>query len=484
MKSVKKTKMTTGDDEASPQKSLIDVAQIDIPGGVTILFPDDLSLMTPYVLLEQGDWFEDEISFVRCMVERGTDAIDIGANYGIYTLTLAKLSGPDGRVWAFEPTSRTADYLDRSLVVNGLANVELIRAALSDHDGEARLTTFVNSELNTLRGSGTTTGETVRLETLDGCRTRWRGRDIAFVKIDAEGEDANVIRGGERFFCEQSPLVMFEIKQDDVVNFDLVERFRERGYEIFRLVPGLGVLEPFLRSGVVDPFQLNLFAAKPDRAKVLAARGLLVRTAEPLPPQPGLRSGLWDEQVVTQTWAANLWPLWQHGRLGDGSAGWGIHRDALNAFAQSRRSDLPPGQRLAMLRFAFDRIGAAVENAATVPRLFSLVRIATVLGERGRAVEVLSHLEVLLEAGDAIVLDEPFLPLDSRFETLVPGDRLTDWMVTSVLEALVQFGSFSSYFNFDRSRNLLAKIVRQPFHNAEAERRLKLIAFVNREHRA
>ena len=46
--------------------------------GVRVVVPDSLELITPYVLREQGDWFEDEIRFVRRAVEPGATALDIG----------------------------------------------------------------------------------------------------------------------------------------------------------------------------------------------------------------------------------------------------------------------------------------------------------------------------------------------------------------------------------------------------------------------
>ena len=42
---------------------------LTLPDGSKILIPDSLSLITPYVLKEQNDWFEDEIRFVRRLLQ-------------------------------------------------------------------------------------------------------------------------------------------------------------------------------------------------------------------------------------------------------------------------------------------------------------------------------------------------------------------------------------------------------------------------------
>jgi len=90
--------------------------------GVRVVVPQSLNLITPYVLLEQEDWFEDEIKFVRRVLAAGDNAIDIGANYGVYALSMARAVGPSGRVWAFEPASRTAKLLAESIAANGFTH--------------------------------------------------------------------------------------------------------------------------------------------------------------------------------------------------------------------------------------------------------------------------------------------------------------------------------------------------------------------------
>ena len=39
--------------------------KISMCDGVKVVVPDSLNLITPYVLYEQEDWFEDEIKFLE-----------------------------------------------------------------------------------------------------------------------------------------------------------------------------------------------------------------------------------------------------------------------------------------------------------------------------------------------------------------------------------------------------------------------------------
>ncbi len=206
---------------------------VRIAGDVQVCVPDDIQLMTPYVLQEQEDWFEDEIKFIRSVIRTGDRIVDVGANYGVYTLTAAKHAGCDGRVWAFEPSADTAAWLSKSLKCNRFGNVEIIEAAVSSESGQGVLVTESNSELNRLgMPSEAGGGRIIRLTTLDEIARELGWSRIDFVKIDAEGHEARVIDGGRGLFAGTSPLVMFEIKAGS--ELDLMPATRFAGHSFRR----------------------------------------------------------------------------------------------------------------------------------------------------------------------------------------------------------------------------------------------------------
>jgi hypothetical protein len=96
------------------ETTAMDELYVRVKGGGEICVPAGPSITT-YVLIEQEDWFEKEIAFVRRLLRPGMRAIDIGANYGTYTLAMAQAVAPEGRVWAYEPTSATARYLGKTI---------------------------------------------------------------------------------------------------------------------------------------------------------------------------------------------------------------------------------------------------------------------------------------------------------------------------------------------------------------------------------
>jgi len=237
--------------------------------GLEICVPASLECFTTYALLEQEDWFEHDIDFVRELLQPGDTVLDIGANYGVYTSTMASLVGDSGTVYAFEPASETAGLLRKTLANNTLDNVVVKQMALSSFTGTANLSNNFYSEMNSLSASPDSTGsEAVEVTTLDKVISETGIRDISFIKMDAEGEEANIIKGGENLFAGQSPLVMVEFRHNDELNLDLLEAFNRLGYSYYRFSPSPGILIPCDPEKDIASILLNIFCCKASAAKL------------------------------------------------------------------------------------------------------------------------------------------------------------------------------------------------------------------------
>ena len=445
---------------------------IRIENDVLVTVPNDLSLMTPYILEEQQDWFEDEIRFVRQLIKPGMQIIDIGANYGCYALTMAKLAGPEGRLWAFEPCSATADHLQQSIAANGLAQVELIRAALSNRKGEATLSTQENAELNSLSDdNGGTDSETVPLYRLDDCMHDYGWQDIDFLKLDAEGEEVRILEGGEAFFRECSPLVMFELKHGATINEGLIQAFRDLDYDTYKFVPGLMMLVPFDLNEEPDPYQLNLFCCKPDRAEKLQQAGLLTKDEDEneliFPSQDVL-----SEYLKAYPYASPLLSLWsQPASELPGSDG---YITALSAYATAQTLRGSP-ESYSWLKAAFFQLIQALEEHANLPRLLSLARMATDLGRRAAAVQALNQFAEVISQEQKFNPAEPFLAASERAATTDPDGELANWCFAQALAERERLQAFSSYFTGSNSVSVLNMIANLNYDDVEMERRLDLI---------
>lgn len=461
-----------------------DTLTLSLIDGARIVVPNSLSLMTPYVLLEQQDWFEDEIRFLRQCLEPGSKVIDIGANYGIYTLCMAKAVGDQGSVWAFEPSSTCTALLAAGIEANGFRNVIVEQSAVSRACGMGRLALNDNAELNALIRTENVAqaSESVPVVTLDECLQRYGWRDIDFLKIDAEGEEANIVAGGRRFLAELSPLVQYEVKVDDGFHLELVRAFSEIGYRSYRLVPGLGTLVPFDTDSIPDRYLLNLFCCKPARAAQLAARGFLLdraagsspsatEVAERLRSLPSGDGYTW--QALTQfPYGTELATTWEDAEPADDRSG---VEDAITCYIASQDDRLSSRERFEALKAAFESLTSLCARPDRYLRLASLARAAGDYGARSAAVGALQQLATPILQRAEINLSEPFLAPSARFDSLRVGDVLVNWLLASVLEPLEQLSSYSSFFPGNSARRRLELIAGLGFASPEMERRLDLV---------
>ena len=435
-----------------------------VKDGSEICAPASPRYLTSFVLLEQEDWFEKEIAFVRRLLRPGMQALDIGANYGLYAMAIARAIGPTGRLWAFEPASPTATVLRRTIERNAASNTTLLQLALSNRIGTATLHLQDNSELNSLSIAGTGSAEEITLSTIDHEAERAGWGTIDFVKLDAEGEEVRILQGGSTFFAAQSPLVMFELKHSEGLNLPLLDAFKAYGYSLYRLIGPDTALIPFVIGEDIDSYELNLFAAKPDCAARLEAAGLLTQSMQAATTLvPGSGAAFWS----VQPFAAEMLP---RPTVSDT-----IYGAALDSYAVWRDASQPLDERCAALSRAVDDARSAADARATPARLSSLARMAF---EAGRRTEALSASGRLLEALQQLppIFDEPGWPTLARYELLSPGVNPAEWFIAAAAEAFVRWQAFSGYFAAaPQMLDLLDRLSTTQFSTAEIERRRQLL---------
>lgn len=146
--------------------------------------------------LRDVGWFEPtETRLVQRLVKAGDTVVDVGANIGYYTLQLARLVGPGGRVFAFEPEPRNFDLLRRNVWENGYDNVTLVPAAVAARPERLRL--YLNPENRGDHRLQATAGrEAVEVEgiSLDDYFRGFLGR-LDLVKVDVQGAEGAAFDG-------------------------------------------------------------------------------------------------------------------------------------------------------------------------------------------------------------------------------------------------------------------------------------------------
>jgi FkbM family methyltransferase len=439
---------------------------VQLASGVRLQLPPSLGSLSTYVALEQERWFEPEITMVRHLMQPGEDALDIGANHGVYALEMARC-GPSSHVWAFEPTQGPRLHLEVSTRDNGFAErITVVPAGLAECDCEAEFSVSEHSEFNQ-RGGGAGSVERVQLFALDGFLERHApGRRIGLVKLDAEGEEPRVIAGGERFFAQQQPVVVFELKHGARVNLELLEQWRALGYGLFRWSESLALLMPFDEREGELAFALNLVAVAPGRQAELAQRGLLL-TAEAMATAPMPVVGL----EALSTWCATpaLAGLGLPDAASVQASRW---LQAVAAVAAAHgQSGLSPAERVALMLAANDTVDV---RDATPEELVLRVHVLHALGRPAAALElgraVLQQWQPgTLGAGPGL----PMVPPERGDLRFVPQRSPRDWLRQRLAEYVARRSAWSSCFQRG-STAVWSALAADPDHSPEIERRYLL----------
>jgi FkbM family methyltransferase len=158
---------------------------------------------------------EPTIRLVESVVRAGDVVLDIGASWGHYTASMARLAGRGGTVHAFEPNP--ANWRQLGLIALRHPNVVLHRRGLSNEASAASLYVPVRdgspvTELGSVsRGAPDTVSIAVELARLDDVLPV--GIDVAFVKCDVEGHERSVLAGGAELLERSKPALLIELER-------------------------------------------------------------------------------------------------------------------------------------------------------------------------------------------------------------------------------------------------------------------------------
>lgn len=162
-------------------------------------------------ILEES-YEEPEVDFVLQHLAPGAVFVDVGANIGAFTLQAARVVGSAGRVFSFEPQPRVFEMLSRSIADNGFTDrCQAFQYGVSDVAGEAFI--HIQEDLNqgfshvsaSEKAEHDSRISLTRLDDVDF------GSRVDVFKIDVEGFETRVLRGGQAFFQKHRPIVLTEV---------------------------------------------------------------------------------------------------------------------------------------------------------------------------------------------------------------------------------------------------------------------------------
>ncbi|CAN7593976.1 FkbM family methyltransferase [Rhizobium sp. LjRoot254] len=198
---------------------------------------DDHGIRASIFLFREA--YEPSVRFaIDRFVEPGATCYDIGANQGLWSLRMAERAGRAGRVCAFEPIPENVGSLKVNAALSG-ASIEAYPFALGDSEG------LVSMYLPSDVGSGSLARHAedakvvdVPIKLLDAF---WQSDGcplVSLVKMDVEGAELSVLRGGQHFISKVKPIVCCEVNPErlramDAHVADLLSIFARLSYRSF-----------------------------------------------------------------------------------------------------------------------------------------------------------------------------------------------------------------------------------------------------------
>jgi FkbM family methyltransferase len=191
--------------------------------------------------LARGDHEAEIQQRLGDLVRPGWRVWDIGSSLGFFTLILARLVGPTGSVVAFDPDPALVARLDRHVRLNRLENVDIEMVALWSTSGQVSFGIAAEDD-DRIHGQVGKPGALVPATTLNELAHRLGPPQ--FVKIDVEGAEEEVLRGGLDLLRTHAPVVLCEVHPDRAAAPERLANVRSLlescGYVAEHIDPGAG----------------------------------------------------------------------------------------------------------------------------------------------------------------------------------------------------------------------------------------------------
>jgi len=197
------------------------------------------------IFLTGGKSHSSEIRLAKFLLNTlkpGDHFLDIGAHYGYFTLLASEITGKEGKVLAFEPSKEAFEILTMNALT--AENISVFRKAVSNKNEPVVFYEFPNlySEYNTSNvqqfqneswfNHFSPNKVEIEATTIDLISTE-NNLHPKLIKIDVEGAENLVIKGGKNFFQKESPILIMEYlsqERNNLTHKEALKTLSEWGY--------------------------------------------------------------------------------------------------------------------------------------------------------------------------------------------------------------------------------------------------------------
>lgn len=154
-----------------------------------------------------AEWESELREVITKYAKPGSVALDIGAHVGIHAVTMSRVVGEKGAVYAFEPQPRTYKELRINLALNECKNVFALKVALGNERGTIGLGQPIPGNEGGRYISRKNPVEYVPITKLDDFELA----NVSFIKIDVESFEEQTLLGAAATIKKNMPVMYIEI---------------------------------------------------------------------------------------------------------------------------------------------------------------------------------------------------------------------------------------------------------------------------------
>lgn len=180
-------------------------------------------------------WEPGVTALMRDVIRPGAVVADIGANIGYYTLVMSRLVGPEGHVFAIEPSPEIRARLEAQLALNAVTNVTVVPYGISDRT-ERRSFHLSAANLGASRFGEPTDEGGLELRRLADVVPQDLLARLSFIKVDVEGMEAPVMRDIMTMLPDlpQQTCLCAELRVDDELR-PIIADLQAQGFTAFTI---------------------------------------------------------------------------------------------------------------------------------------------------------------------------------------------------------------------------------------------------------
>lgn len=193
-------------------------------------------------LLNLGYNEKFEFDMVAKLISKNAMVLDIGANCGIFSLSLIKRD-PTIKIIAIEPVPEIYNSFLENLMLNNVVkeNIDIRNFGFADYIGTSKFYYYPfetgNSSMVNHKNSSQAEVIEIPIYTVDSVISKEKFK-VDFIKCDVEGAELLVFKGAKKTLIEQKPIIMAEMLRIFSKKFgyhpnDLIEYLEQLGYRCF-----------------------------------------------------------------------------------------------------------------------------------------------------------------------------------------------------------------------------------------------------------